>query len=51
MWAQSRKREGEQQKAIRKEVGEEDGMVGHERYNNLARSLNKSYSSGNIVSG
>ena len=32
-------------------MGEEDEVVGHKRYANLARSPNKPYSSGNIVFG
>ena len=51
MWAHNRKREGEQHKAIRQEVVEEDGMAGHKRYDNSVRSLNVPYSHENIESG
>jgi len=44
------KGKGDYQKVIRKEVSEEDGVVGHKRYVNLARFLNKPYNPGNIGS-
>jgi len=36
------KREGEYQKAIRKKMGEVDGVVVHKRYANRAKSQNQS---------
>ena len=44
-------KEWEQHRVLKKGVVVEDGVIGHRRYANLARSLDVPYSLGNIMSG